>query len=191
MRPVRTEESSHEEVIPVQLHTNSVYASIVISANVIMLHGGLLACLPTYVHLFSAAVARFITLAFFFRARCLELRRCCSQFSSVTPTPCGVLLRTRNERMSLGHCRARFCARTLRIIVPCVRTRIDTGWLRLAWTRSREKPHGKSLGGGRPRATIHTSSVCFCSVYLGAYTMPFSEHALLGAQAKKGSLLAD
>lgn len=142
VRPVRTEESSHEEVIAVQLHTNSVYASMYsyIRKRDYMLHGCLLACLPTYVHLFSAAVARFITLAFFFRARCLELRRCCSQFSSVTPTPCGVLLRTRNERMSLGHCRARFCARTLRIIVPCVRTRIDTGCF--AWLG---RAAGKSL----------------------------------------------
>lgn len=31
----------------------------------------------------------------------------------------------------------------------------STRMLRLAWTRSREKPHGKSLGDGRLRATIH------------------------------------
>lgn len=109
--------------------------------------------LPAYVHLFSAAVARFITLAFF-RARCLAslagwagwlaILQPASQFSSVTPTPHCVITRTQRTHTSLGGCTGRTHFAYHRA-VPCVRAcePASTRMFYLAWTRAEEAPPRK------------------------------------------------
>lgn len=163
-------------------------ARIVISANVIMLL--VPACLYLRAFIFHDG-SSFHHACFLLPSTMLRsCGRCCSQFSSVTPTPCGVLLRARNERTSRStvaeaspvlcthfayHRAVRAnshrhgCLSWLgRVAGKSLTENLSARWPSLSLSFFCPPPPPPSPLSLSLRATIHTSSVCFCSVYLGA-----------------------
>lgn len=136
--------------------------------------------LPTYMDLFSAAVARFITLAFF-RAQCRsvavgrpDVAASLVQWHLLR----SALLRACNERTRRTRVAAP-AARTLRIVL-CVRTRFDTNIPRLDATNQESFTENFSAMAVRGLSIVRLFLLC-----LPTCIQRLSDHARIRARLRK------